>query len=264
MLEKYKLCPCCGKKNYPGLIECIDCEQDLTQVAITDSAAEESDEGSSEKGLVRLCDACFAKNPPNARKCLLCGEDIADILPTPDTAKAEKFDGAATPVIPLNPETPETPEIPEIPETPVISEAAEASDEIGLSETPPSDKPSDTIPVTALNTELTSLPFTVILTSDDGSFSYTLTSERTVLGRSEEASEYLTAKPYVSRVHCVITVTGEGVFLEDLNNTNYSFVNNTRAVGRVKLENGDSLSLGGLLVGGKRQLNAAYFTVTVV
>ena len=41
-------------------------------------------------------------------------------------------------------------------------------------------------------------------------------------------------------------------------------VNNTRAVGRVKLENGDSLSLGGLLVGGKRQVNAAYFTVTVI
>lgn len=263
MLEKYKLCPCCGKKNYPGLIECIDCEQDLTQVAITDSAAEKSADGSTDKGLVRVCDACFAKNPPNARKCLLCGEDIADILPMPDTT-AEAFEGVSTPVIRVISETPETPETPEMPETPVISEAADTSEVIAPSETPPSDKPSDTALVTVVNTELAALPFTVILTSDDGSFSYTLTSERTVLGRSEAASEYLAAKPYVSRVHCAITVTGEGVFLEDLNNTNYSFVNNTRATGRVKLENGDSLSLGGLLVGGKRQLSAAYFTVKVI
>jgi len=35
-------------------------------------------------------------------------------------------------------------------------------------------------------------------------------------------------------------------------------------MGKVLLKNGDMLSLGGLTVGGNRQVHAAYFTVTVV
>ncbi len=261
MLEKYKLCPCCGKKNYPGLIECMDCEQDLTQVALTDGEAESvSDTPSGDTSLVRVCDACFAKNPPNARKCLLCGEDIADILPTVDTGTVNPnaSGGAGVIVQPIknkNADSLPTVDLSEALETAETSDSIETNDTL---ETP------DVLPVTTVNAELTALPFTVTLTSEDGSFTYTLMRERTVFGRSEEASEYLVAKPYVSRVHCAITVTREGVFFEDLNNTNYSFVNNTRAVGRVRLKNGDSLSFGGVTVGGKRQMNAAYFTVTVL
>ena len=62
----------------------------------------------------------------------------------------------------------------------------------------------------------------------------------------------------------VITVSEDGVYLEDLNNTNYTFVNNTRATGRVKLANGDELSLGGMTIGGNRQSNAAYFKLEIV
>ena len=263
MLEKYKLCPCCGKQNYPGLIECIDCEQDLTQVAITDSTADKAESAPDAAAKVRVCDACFAKNPPNARKCLLCGEDIADILPTVQT---EGGVGATPKPILKAVEDLVTPEIPEVSEITEIPEVSVTPDipEVPVTPDIPDTAKKDALPATVLNREVTALPLTVMLTSEDGSFSYTLSRERTVLGRSEEMGDYLSAKPYVSRVHCAITVTAEGVFLEDLNNTNYTFVNNTRAVGRVKLENGDSLSLGGLLVGGKRQTGAAYFTLTVV
>lgn len=259
MLEKYKLCPCCGKKNYPGLIECIDCEQDLTQVAITDSTATEADGGATDRPLVRLCDACFAKNPPNARKCLLCGEDISDILPTPDAQ------GGAVEPRPKGNATVDTVDTADALDTADTVETVdtETTDAVDTDDTVDT-AVVDTLPVTALNTEAKGLPFTVVLVSEDRSFRYTVTQERTLIGRSEEMGDYLAAKPYVSRVHCAITVSDEGIFLEDLNNTNYSFVNNTRAVGRVRLENGDSLSLGGLLVGGKRQTGAAYFTVTVI
>ena len=231
MLEKYKLCPVCGKKNYPGLIECIDCEQDLTQVRITDGTAEEERDGA----LVRICDNCSAKNPPNARKCAICGEDIADILPTPDAIVHDP-----TPIDPTPIETPvETPVKPTTPD-------------------------STAVPATVLNTKLSHLAYTVTLETLDHGYSYTLDSERTVLGRSESAKDYLSTKPYVSRVHCVITVSEDGVYLEDLNNTNYTFVNNTRATGRVKLANGDELSLGGMTIGGNRQSNAAYFKLEIV
>lgn len=245
MLEKYKICPLCGKKNYPGLIECIDCEQDLTQVRITDDESEKN--AVSGSVLVRICDACGTKNPSNARKCAGCGEEIFDITPTPDPADA-----------PLSPKEEKTEAVLPVLEEDVSEAPAEPSP---VAET--SDE-KEALPVTVLNTSLGTLAYHVTLTTLDHGFSYTLTNERTVLGRSEEASDYLSTKPYVSRVHCSLTVTAEGVFLEDLNNTNYTFVNNTRAVGRVKLENGDTLALGGMVIGGNRQSSAAYFTVAIV
>ena len=239
MLEKYKICPACGKKNYPGLIECIDCEQDLTSVRITDDETEKS--AASGGVLVRICDNCGTKNPSNARNCGGCGEEIADIIPTPDT---------------------ETAPTPKKPEQIALDIAAPAREEDTAKEKA-KEKEKDDLPATVINTSVNRLAYTVTLTTLDGGYSYTLSAERTVFGRSEEAREYLSTKPYVSRVHCALDVTEEGVFCEDLNNTNYTFINNNRAVGRVKLADGDTLALGGLTVGGNRQTNAAYFTVHI-
>ena len=86
-MAKFKICPVCGAKNAPSLMDCENCFTDLTGVRITDEEAELSKEPAPEnvpashKTLVRVCD-CGAQNPPNARKCSACGEDISDILPT--------------------------------------------------------------------------------------------------------------------------------------------------------------------------------------
>jgi len=100
-MEKYKICPSCGAKNDPALLECTECEADLTRAKVTDEESEkvtsDSREGESEAAsarMVRICD-CGAKNPPNARKCSECREDISDIPPTPDTEEVkteEKFE----------------------------------------------------------------------------------------------------------------------------------------------------------------------------
>jgi len=87
-LQKYKICPECGKHNLPSLLECRYCEADLTGVKVVDSSAEEKAETISSTGLteipetelVRICE-CGARNAPQARKCELCGEDISDIIP---------------------------------------------------------------------------------------------------------------------------------------------------------------------------------------
>jgi len=88
-MEKYKICPSCGTKNDPILIECLNCEADLTQIKITDEDTEKMlkankphDSINAER-LVRICD-CGTKNLPNARKCSSCHEDISDIVPTLD------------------------------------------------------------------------------------------------------------------------------------------------------------------------------------
>ena len=94
-MERYKICPSCGKKYPTNVIECIECEIDLTRTNGTDEKAEkvnpiiENDAPIESVELVRICE-CGAKNPPNARKCLYCGEDISDITPAPDDSEKPK------------------------------------------------------------------------------------------------------------------------------------------------------------------------------
>lgn len=93
-MEKYKICPSCGVKNDPVLLECLNCEADLTRVKILDQETEamlqeqaEEKAGEQEK-YIRVCE-CGTKNKPNARKCSSCNEDISDITPTVDTEEEQ-------------------------------------------------------------------------------------------------------------------------------------------------------------------------------
>lgn len=85
-MEKYKICPSCKTLNEPTLLECVNCEADLTMVKITDEETEKmlaenkTAQDAPPERRIRMCE-CGAKNPPNARKCSSCGEDISDILP---------------------------------------------------------------------------------------------------------------------------------------------------------------------------------------
>ena len=82
-LEKYKVCPECGKHNAPNLLECRFCEADLTGCKIVDKTTETAEPAKQKQAvsteektaLVRICD-CGAENAPQARKCKACGEDI--------------------------------------------------------------------------------------------------------------------------------------------------------------------------------------------
>lgn len=75
-------------------------------------------------------------------------------------------------------------------------------------------------------------------------------------------SDALRNKSYVSRVHAKITVDDGKLYIENLSTTNYTYVNNKRIPeGRVELKPGDEVGLGGALINGKRQNNAAYFLV---
>lgn len=48
----------------------------------------------------------------------------------------------------------------------------------------------------------------------------------------------------VSRIHCRVFAEGEKVYVEDLNSSYGTFVNNIRVLGAVPLHKGDSLTLG--------------------
>ncbi len=84
-MDKYKICPTCGYKNQPTMIECVQCETDLTGVSIGESSKEQPvseniNVNSGISQMVRRCD-CGAINVASSRKCEKCGEDISDIIP---------------------------------------------------------------------------------------------------------------------------------------------------------------------------------------
>lgn len=200
-MVKYKICPSCKTKNEPTLLECINCEADLTRVKITDEESEkmlEADtvvQAPTKANLVRICE-CGTKNPPNARKCSSCNEDISDITPTPE-----------------------------------------------------------------VHEESSSTAF--VLSSLDGKFAYKMGAKQITIGRENIMSEYLATKSYVSRAHAVLSIESDELFIENLSNTNFTYVNNKKITTKVKLEDGDEIGLGGTNLNGKCQAEAAYFLVRI-
>lgn len=94
-MEKFKICPVCGMRNKPNMIECFGCETDLTSIKATDEETEkakrdvqESEVSKPQEEYVRICD-CGAVNSATAKKCTECGEDISDIAPTLNEQRSE-------------------------------------------------------------------------------------------------------------------------------------------------------------------------------
>lgn len=103
-----------------------------------------------------------------------------------------------------------------------------------------------------------------MLASVDGSYAFELTEPETTVGRDQEMREYLSGKPFVSRVHAKFTAEGEKLFITNMSGTNYTYLNNSRiSSGRQELHDGDEIGLGGCVVDGSRQDGAAYFVVRI-
>lgn len=198
---KYKVCPSCNTKNEPTLLECLNCEADLTCVKVTDEETEKMLEENAatqpqeQVKLVRVCE-CGTHNPSNARKCSSCKEDISDITPIPETDEDD-------------------------------------------------------------------CKKTFVLSSLDGQYAYKITADEITVGRENVMSDYLSAKSYVSRSHAKLVVENEELYIENLSGTNFTYVNNKKITGKVKLENGDEIGLGGTNLNGKCQSEAAYFIVRI-
>lgn len=87
-MTRFKLCPYCGTKNPPAMLECSQCEADLTAVRAADGAQppeaappEAEISAEIEPQARRVCEECGTANPAGARKCSQCGADISYITP---------------------------------------------------------------------------------------------------------------------------------------------------------------------------------------
>lgn len=103
----------------------------------------------------------------------------------------------------------------------------------------------------------------VCLMSLDGECKIAISDSPVTLGREHACAEYLQLRRYVSRKHATLVVVDGRLLITSLADTNPSFVNNL-ALGHGEerlLHPGDEIGLGGCLIDGERQTDAAYFTV---
>lgn len=102
--------------------------------------------------------------------------------------------------------------------------------------------------------------FTYLLQAIDGSYSETFDEAVVILGRESGMSENLHMKSYVSRQQAKLTIVAEKVFIENLSKTNKTFVNNIAIKDGIPmiLNDGDEIGLGGKVIDGVRQDQAAY------
>lgn len=122
---------------------------------------------------------------------------------------------------------------------------------------------SDIIPSQKQNPVLTDLSYE--LRSVDGSFSVMIDKSVLIIGREAELKDYLADKVYVSRQHAKLTIVAGKLFIENLSATNKTYLNNKEILDEVSsaLSSGDEIGLGGKVIDGRRQEEAAYFILQV-
>lgn len=81
-MEKFKICPVCGQKNPPVLLECQSCEADLSMVPVGEEPIPEPIP--EPVRMVRVCEECGTANPAQHRVCQNCGEDLTTVRLTPE------------------------------------------------------------------------------------------------------------------------------------------------------------------------------------
>lgn len=196
----------------------------------------------------KICPACGEHNPPSLLECRKCETDLTGIRvmdsameqqEAEEKQKAEDGPCGGTPVIvricDCGAENP-----------PQARKCRECGEDI-----------SDIIPTTVMKEQR----FAYELKAVNDEYSVTLEEPVCVIGREAELKEYLGCKMYVSRQHAKLTIVAGKVLIENLSNTNRTFINNVAVSGTdpTPLNDGDEIGLGGMEINGERQAQAAYF-----
>ena len=198
----------------------------------------------------KVCPECGKHNSPNLLECRYCEADLTSVKVVDSAAEeaASNSSGASAPT-----------------ETELVRIC-----ECGAQNAPQARKCkvcgediSDILPVQV--EKKAKKPFSYELKSYDGVFSVTIDKPLVVIGRESELREYLQAKVYVSRQHARLTVVADKVFIENLSQTNKTYLNNEEIPDGTPtaIQNGDEIGLGGKVVDGSRQDKAAYFVFQV-
>lgn len=197
----------------------------------------------------KICPVCGTHNAPNFLECKQCETDLTSIKPVDDTVDtapvqqdntANAAQGALVRICECGHHN-----------APQARKCEKCHEDI-----------SDILPVPG-DVE-TSCP-TFALSAIDSKYSFVIDSPFCTIGREAEMKDFLSSKTYVSRRHATLTMGDGKVYIQNLSQTNFTYVNN-KAIENdqpLALHDGDEVGLGGKVVNGERQDNAAYFMFRV-
>lgn len=190
----------------------------------------------------KICPVCGMHNRPNMIECIACETDLTSVKATDEATEQAKITNQEN-----NPKTVKG-EYVRICDCGCINSAtAKKCVECG-------EDISDIAPI--LQSENNTCKY--VMTSLDEEYVYEIKEGIAILGREYEMKEYLTDKAYVSRQHAKIMKEDNKVYIENLSNTNFTFVNNQKIAGKTELHMDDEIGLGGNETNGSRQSEAAY------
>lgn len=198
----------------------------------------------------KVCPACGSRNDPRSMECDSCGADLMGI-PVVDEEQER------TSVAQITPPVSQSQDIPMI----KICDCGERNPAQARKCQRCGEDLTDILPVRSgeeveLHYQLATL---------DGDFFYRIPCGETVIGREQGMGEYLSGKPFVSRSHARLIVEDGKLYIENLSGTNFTYVKGVKIpLGKTQLNIGDEVSLGGIMVHGQRQVEAAYFVVGVM
>lgn len=199
----------------------------------------------------KICPECGKHNSPNLLECRYCEADLTGVKVVDSKDEQNAFESACREVLPVETELVRICEC-GAHNVPQARKCKACGEDI-----------SDIIPIQVEKEAKKS--FAYELRSCDGSFSVTIDKPIVVIGRESEFKEYLQQKVFVSRRHARLTVVADKVFVENLSRTNKTFLNNEEILDGTPtaIQNGDEIGLGGKVIDGSRQDQAAYFIFQV-
>ncbi len=195
----------------------------------------------------KICPSCHEKNEPTLLECIYCEADLTRVKITDEESERMQENNSIA--------EQQTAELVRLCECgaknpPNARKCSSCGEDISdITPTPDTaEKPAET---------------TFVLSSTDGQYAYKLTSDEIIIGRENVMSEYLSVKSYVSRSHARLSIINSELFIENMSNTNFTYVNNQRITEKTRLNDGDEIGLGGTNINGKSQSMAAYFLVRI-
>lgn len=190
----------------------------------------------------KICPVCGMHNKPNMIECIGCETDLTSVKATDEAAEQAKITAQEN-----TSENVEEKYVRICDCGCINSATAKKCIECG-------EDISDIAPI--LQSENNTCKY--VMTSLDGEYAYEIKDGTAILGRENEMKEYLADKAYVSRQHAKIMKDDDKVYIENLSNTNFTFVNNQKIVEKTELHVDDEIGLGGNETNGSRQSGAAY------
>ena len=190
----------------------------------------------------KICPVCGMHNKPNMIECIGCETDLTSVKATDEATEQAKITAQEN--------TSENVEEKYVRvcdcgciNSATVKKCVECGEDI-----------SDIAPI--LQSEKSACKY--IMTSLDGGYAYEIKDGTAILGRENEMKEYLADKVYVSRQHAKIIKEDDKVYIENISNTNFTFVNNQKIAEKTELHIDDEIGLGGNEINGSRQAEAAY------